>query len=311
MRIVKSFRRKLYNSNDILIHYFPLHSALAGWGKRLESHLSEWIVSHPDRYQDAIIKSIEAGCDIVSTSTQAASPWRAEVFGLRNKVHEFNYKSAKLAKEVTPKNIYVAGFISDTNPDFLEPLGNLTYKEVYDGYKEQILALLEGGVDILMFVGNHIDEKLIAIEVAKKITDLPIIAQNVFYKGKKGFRTMMGLDPTRASKRLQEAGVDVVGASCGLMKSEHDDYMYYEGTTELIKEMKKGCNKTLSIQPNAGLAQLVNGETIYPATSDEMVREAPNWISSGARIIGGCCGTSLEHYRKLSLLVKQLNKTIN
>jgi 5-methyltetrahydrofolate--homocysteine methyltransferase len=304
--MLTNFLDRLQNTSDVLIHYFPLHSALADWGKDLGSHLSEWIITHPDQYQDALVKSFEAGCDFASTSTQAASPWRAEVFGLRHKVHENNYLSAKLAKEVMSEGRYLAGFVSTTNPDFLEPLGNMTRQEVYDGYKEQISALLEGGVDLIMIVGNHIEEGMIAIQVAKDLGDIPVIAQNVFYAGKKGFRTMMGLDPVAASARLQEAGADVIGASCGLMKKAEDPVGYYQAVIPLVEEMRKGCDRFLSIQPDAGLAQLIDDKTIYPATPDEMASEAPNWIKAGARIVGGCCGTSLEHYRKLSKVVKKI-----
>ena len=302
------FLERLQETQDILLHYFPLHSALADWGKDLESHLSEWVLDHPESYQEAIVRSMEAGCDLVSTSTQAASPWRAAVFGLRERVHEFNYPAARLAREVVPQGRYLAGFVSDTNPDFLEPLGSLTYREVYDGYKEQIAALLEGGVDLILIVGNHLEEKLIAVEVAKDLSDKPVVAQNVFYQGARGFRTMMGLDPTQASARLQDSGADAVGASCGLMKREEDPYSYYAGATSLVEQMREGTTKPLSIQPNAGMAQLVKGQTVYPATPRELAREVPRWIEVGARIVGGCCGTSLEHYRAIRPIVDGENE---
>lgn len=300
---------RLNRGQDILLHYLPLHSALADWGKDLESHLSEWVVSHPDAYQEAIRLSLEAGCDFVSTSTQAASPWRAAVFGMRHKVHEHNYLSAKLAKEVTPPGKYVAGFVSSTNPDFLEPLGKMTRQEVYDGYKEQIAALLEGGSDLIMIVGNHIEESRIAIQVARDLADVPIVAQNVYYFGKKGYRSMMGHDPATGSRMLKEAGADIVGGSCGLMKRPEDaadPKNYFQFATRLVQEMRSGFDGFLSIQPNAGLARLVDGRTVYPATPDELAAEAPNWIRAGARIIGGCCGTGLEHYRKLAAAVRGL-----
>jgi methionine synthase I (cobalamin-dependent) len=205
----------------------------------------------------------------------------------------------------------LAGFVSDTNPDFLEPLGSLKPGEVYDGYKEQISALLEGGVDLIMIVGNHLEEKLIAIEVAKAISDKPVVAQNVFYQGATGFRTMMGLDPVEASARLENSAAEVVGASCGLMRREEDPYGYYEGATALVGQMRKGTGKILSIQPNAGMARLEEGRTVYPATAQEMAREVPRWIEAGARIVGGCCGTGLEHYRAIKPLVDVENARRN
>lgn len=303
-----NFLERIGATQDILLHYYPLHSALADWGKDLESHLSEWIINHPDAYQESIVPSLEAGCDIISTSTQAASPWRAAVFGLRDRIHEYNYHSARLAREVVPEGRYLAGFVSDTNPDFLEPLGSLTAREVKEGYKEQISVLLEGGVDLIMIVGNHLEEKLIAIQAAKNLSNKPVVAQNVFYQGAMGFRTMMGLDPIEASARLEDSGVDVIGASCGLMKREEDAYAYYEGATALLLQMRKGTGKPLSIQPNAGMARLVNGHTVYPASPLEMANEVPNWIAAGARILGGCCGTSLEHYRAIRPIVDTENE---
>lgn len=298
-------RQRLRNTDDVLLHYAPLHSLLADWGKDLESHLSEWIINHPDAYQDALRQSFAAGCDFACTQTQASSPWRAEPFGLRDRIYEFNFKSAKLARQVTPPDRYVLALVSTTNPDFLEPLGNMTYNEVYEGYKEQMSALLEGGIDVFLIVGNHIDEGVIAIKVAKDLCDLPIIAQNVFYAGKKGFRTMVGVDPKAASARLQEAGADVVGASCGLMTKSLDTSEWFPAATTLVKEMRQGCSSPLSIQPDPGIPQLINGKTVWPVSPEEMANEVPNWIDTGARIIGGCCGTTLEHYRKLSAVLRE------
>jgi 5-methyltetrahydrofolate--homocysteine methyltransferase len=300
--VPQDLRKRLASTDDILLHYFPLHSALADWGKDLESHLSEWIVTHPEAYQDALAKSFEAGCDFASTSTQAASPWRAAVFGLRHKVREHNLASARLAKEVAPPDRYVAGFVSTTNPDFLEPVGGLTRQEVYDGYAEQISALLEGGADLIMIAGNHIDEAAIAIRVAKDLANLPVVSQNVYYAGHQGFRSMVGHDPATGCRILLEAGADVVGASCGLMKAEDpkDPRSYYDCAAELVVQMRAATDTPLAIQPNAGMAQLVEGRTVYPASPEELVRAAPRMLRAGARIVGGCCGTSLEHYRMLA-----------
>jgi 5-methyltetrahydrofolate--homocysteine methyltransferase len=291
----------LRESSDVLLHYFPAHSALADWGKDLESHLSEWIATHPDIYQEALAESFKAGCDFASTSTQAASPWRAEVFGMRHKVREHNLVAARLARQVTPPDRYVAGFVSSTNPDFLEPVGSLKPNDVYEGYKEQIAALLEGGVDVIMVVGNHVAEAAIAIKVAKDLADVAVIAQNVYYAGLKGFRSMVGDDPATGTKMLLDAGADVVGASCGLMRQDGagGQRSYYEHAVGLVEEMRAATGAPLSIQPNAGIARLEEGKTVYPATPEELAAAAPRLLKAGARIIGGCCGTSLEHYRQL------------
>ena len=298
---------RLKSTHDVLLHYFPLHSALAEWGKPLEEHLSQWIVDHPEEYQDAIVQSLEAGCDLVSTSTQASSPWRAAVFGLGDRVHDLNYQSAALARSVVPPDKYLCGFVSSTNPDFLEPVGSLSRSEVYEGYKEQISALLEGGVDCIMIVGNHLDEAIVAVEVTKDLSPVPVILQNVFYTGLSGYRTMMGHDVAAASRLAGDAGADIVGASCGLMKEGEPapgHTGYYEAATSLVREMRRGYDGFLSIQPNAGMAQLREGETCYPATPDELSSEVESWVEAGARIVGGCCGTSLDHYRAISRVLR-------
>lgn len=297
------FKRLQY---DVLVHFAPMHTILTDWGKDLESHLSEWILKHPETFQKALKQSFDAGCDIACTSTQAASPWRAEIFGLRDNVYEFNLKSAKLAKEVTPRGRYVCGLVSNTNPDFLEPIGKMTYDEVYEGNKVQISGLLEGGVDLIVVSGNHIEEGVISIKVAKDLApDIPVVAQNVFYATKKGFRTMMGLDPVAASARYQEAGADVIGANCGLMTKSLDSAEWCPEATNLVKEMRQGCDKPIVILPDPGVPQLTGGKTVWPVSPQEMASEILNWVDAGARIVGGCCGTSLEHWRQISAMIKE------
>lgn len=303
-----NFMERLQKTEDIIFHYAPFHTILADWGWDMKTNLSHWIVNNPGKFQDALRISFDAGCHFACTQTQSVSPWRSVPFGLRDKVYEYNYKSAKLAKEVTPTGCYVLALVSTTNPDFLEPLGKITYREVYDGYKEMMIALLEGGIDVWLIAGNHIEEALIAIEVARDLGNQPIISQNVYYTTKKGFRTMMGEDPISASAKLQKVGVEVIGASCGLMSKTFDGAIYYKAATELVKEMRKGCSTYLSIQPNAGKPQLIDGETVYPATPEQMAAEALNWVDAGARVIGGCCGTTFEHYKQISTKLKSKKK---
>jgi 5-methyltetrahydrofolate--homocysteine methyltransferase len=292
--MARNFLERL--QTDLLVAYAPMQTVLIDWGKDMESHLSEWVLAHPDKYQDALRQSYKAGCDMGHTATQASSKFRSIPFGLESKVFEFNYQSAKLAKEVTPPDHFVVGNISASNPDFLEPYGNMTYDYVYEGYKEQILGLAEGGVDAFHISGNHIGELNVAVKVAKDHTDIPVIGSNVFYKGKKGFRTMMGQDPRTASEMVDRAGADLVCLNCGLLD--------YRGTTEVLRLMREGTEKYLGVMPDAGLPELIDGVTVYPLTPEEMAKEVLNWLGGGARLVGGCCGTTLKHYEAMSEAVK-------
>lgn len=293
---------------DVVLHCGSLQTLLVEkYGKPMEEHLSVWVLDHPDQFQDAIKQCISAGCDTVHTATQAASPFRSKLFGqsVVDRIYELNYKSARLVKEVIPEDHYIVGNISFSNPDFLEPLGDMTYDEVYEGYKQQILGLAEGGVDALHISGNHIEEGVIAVKVAKDLTDLPVMAQDVFYSTKKGLRSMMGLDPRTSSAKFQETGAEVIGANCGLMTKSLNPSEWCPAATVLLKEIRQGTDRLLSIQPDPGVPQLINGKTVWPVSPEQMANEVLNWIDAGARVVGGCCGTSLEHYKRMSAFVQE------
>ncbi len=302
-----SFGERLRNTGDILVMMSATQTLLTEeCGKPMEDHLSGWIISHPEEFQKTIRRVFEAGYDMLHIGTQASSPFRTKPFGLRDKVYELNYRSARLAREVTPENHYIAGLMSSTNPDWLEPVGNMTYKEVYDGYQEQLAGLLDGGVDLLLISGNHFDETLIAVKAVRDKSDIPIIGGAAFYAGKKGFRTMTGVDPETAATRLQEAGVDVVGFMCGLMTKSREPADWYAGATALLKGLREGTDLPLYLAPDPGLPELIDNKTVWPATPADMAREVPNWVALGVRVIAGCCGMSLEHGRKVSAAVKEL-----
>ena len=296
--------------NEILIAFMPMQTFLVEeYGKLMEEHLSVWVVNHPEEYQDALRRSYAAGCDMGHTATQASNPFRSKPFGqaVVDRVYELNYKSAKLAREVTPEDCYVIGNISHSNPDFLEPLGDLTYNEVYEGYKKQILGLAEGGVDAFHISGNHIEEGIIAVKVAKNFTDLPVIAHDVFYPTKKGFRSLMGLEPKTSAAKLHETGAEVIGANCGSMSKSPDTSEWYPAATVLLKELRTGTDKPLSIQPDPGIPQLINDKTVWPVSPEEMADEVLNWVDAGAHFVGGCCGTSLEHYQGIAAVLRDRN----
>ena len=116
---------------------------------------------------------------------------------------------------------------------------------------------------------------------------------------------MTGLDPKTASARLEKAGADVIGFACGLMTKSRDSSEWYPGATALLKEMRQGTDKYLYVAPDAGLPELIEGKTVWPASPEQMALEVPNWINNGARILGGCCGTTLEHGSKLRAALRK------
>lgn len=288
-------------STDVLTVNLSLQTALVEeYGKPMEQHLGEWVFDHQEAFQDALRRFYALGGDIGHTATQANSRFRARPFGqeVADRIYEFNLVSAKLAREVTPEDRYIAGNVDTTNPDFMEPVGDLTYDEVYENNKGQIEALVEGGVNVLVVAGNQMDVALIYIKLAKELSDLPVIGMNCFFKTeRKGFRTFEGLDPETATAKLDEAGADVVGLICGAVT--------FEETAGLLRQIAKVTDKPLAAAPDAGMAELVDDKTVWPATGEDSLKFVPEWIDAGARIVGGCCGTNFDHYRALASVAQR------
>ena len=142
-------------------------------------------------------------------------------------------------------------------------------------------------------------QSVLAMKAAKENSDLPIVGLvHSLSPTPRGFRTPMGLDPTAGAKNLEKMGADVIGVQCGSIS--------YRDTTATLAEIRGACSKPLSARPNAGTPQLVDNKTIYPATPDMMAQEAPNWVQAGARIVGGCCGTTPEHIAKVTKALKKI-----
>lgn len=294
--MAKDFLQRLANG-EVLVSWGPIQTLLQQEkGRNLEGHQAEWIVNHPDDYQDVLKAMFAAGSDFGAAGVQGNNRYRLEAFGLEDRVYELTLKPLQLAREVTPENCYLVGQLGMTGR-FLEPVGDMTIDELYKSYVEQIIPTLEAGVDLFAVNENDTEQLVVAIRAVKDYCDLPVIALSLFYPTKKGIRTMMGVPTKTAAARLQEAGADVIGATCGGISPIED-------ALTVVKEMRQGCDKPLMIRPDAGLAQLINGQIVQPVTPQEMAKEVPSWIAAGAQIISGCCGTSLKHIKAISAVVK-------
>ena len=249
-----------------------------------------WAIKHPERYQDILRAEFDMGCDYATAG--GADRFNLKKFGLQDKRREINYGTLKLAKEVTPSNCYLACSIPAT--PWIPPVRDT--EKLYQTYLEQIVIAQDIGVDFWQIIGMDITQMVIAVKAIRDNSELPIVALVDFHPTPKGFRSLYGADPTTAAKKLEEAGVDVVGTICGGIS--------YEETTTALGEMREACSKPLAAKPNAGTPQLINGKTVHPATPEQMANEAPSWVAAGARLIGGCCGTTPEHIAKVAAVLK-------
>jgi 5-methyltetrahydrofolate--homocysteine methyltransferase len=195
---------------------------------------------------------------------------------------EVNRRAAELAREAVGDDVLVAGSLGPTG-HLTEPLGPLTRSLAVSTYSEQARALAEGGVDLLVLeTFFSLDEGLWALEGVKSASDLPLV---VSYSFDQGTKTMMGLTPTQVVEAFAPLGVAAIGANCG--KSLEN--------TDLIVEELAGAGLPLWVKPNAGVPRMVGDAVLYDAGPEDLAEHVRGYVERGARIVGGCCGSTPEH----------------
>ncbi len=252
-----------------------------------------WNLSHPETMRQIYRNYVEAGSDLILTFTFCGNRLKLGEFGLADQTYAINRRGTELAKEATAgTGCLVAGDIGPTG-QFVQPVGRLTFAEMYEIFREQVIALRDGGADMINIeTMADLGELRAAVLAAKENCDLAILCQMTFSERD---RTFLGTDPRTAAVVMQAMGVDVLGANCS------------GGPRELLPvmaEMAKVSNCPLVVKPNAGLPQLVNGKTVFPATPAMMAEAAEEFARMGVNIIGGCCGNTPEHIRAISARIK-------
>ncbi len=231
---------------------------------------------------------VRAGSDLIETNTFGANRLKLPLRDGRSQVREVNLAGAALAARAAGKEILVAGSVGPTGLDFpLEP-GGMDASAVEEVFYEQISALVEGGVDLVILeTFTHPDELVLAVSAARRCSvEMPIVAQMVFPS--QG-RTSMGMDALSCAERAIAAGASVFGTNCG------------RGVKAMLDAMKRLSvlrdRIPLSAFPNAGLPEILGHRTVYSAQPLYMARGLAEMIKLGARLVGGCCGTTPEHIR--------------
>ena len=247
-------------------------------------------LSRPELVQQVHQDYIAAGSEIIETNTFGANPFRLGQFGLADRQREINRRGAELAREAREamgEPVFIAGAIGPSGAHF-EPFGSVTYANVAEAVKAQIDALTERGVDLLLFeTFTDLDELLAVVEAARRLGDLPIIAQMSFGDGQ---RTASGHDPRQVLEALDPLQVSVIGVNCGEGPQQ---------TVELIRRFPTHAGRFLSAMPNAGYPVRIGGRIAYLATPEYFASFARDAVDAGATIVGGCCGTTPDHIRAM------------
>ncbi|MEA4926632.1 MAG: homocysteine S-methyltransferase family protein [Syntrophomonadaceae bacterium] len=251
-------------------------------------------VEHPDILSGIHRQYLEAGADIIETNTFGGNGFKLAEYGLETRVEEINAEAVRLARQAVKGRALVAGCVGPTG-QLLEPMGKVTFDDLYRGFETQVTALDRAGADLIAIeTMTDIGEMRAALIAARQCSRLPVIAHLTF---ESGGRTMMGTDPVTALIILDALQPLALGANCS------------GGARELlpiIQTMAQYTRNYLTVEPNAGLPCLVDGETVFPDSPEEMAEYALRLREAGANIIGGCCGTTPEHIQAMAAVLKRL-----
>jgi methionine synthase / methylenetetrahydrofolate reductase(NADPH) len=269
-------------------------------GVSLDRSLPELNLSHADLVRSIHSAYIAAGADIIETNTFGASRLRLARYGLADQAPELNRAGARLAREAreqaTRSALLVAGSVS---PATAAGLGQrLSARELRDAFQEQIEALYDGGVDLLLFeTFGSLAELVEAIGVAQTLGGLPIVAQLTFVEDG---RTLGGDSPEDVATTLTNLAVSALGANCTLGP---------QGLLDILAELARWTSLPLTAQPNAGPPTLTDGRFQYTSSDPGYFgRQARRFVELGATLVGGCCGTTPAHIEAVAAAVSGLRR---
>ena len=250
-----------------------------------------WILEHPDLLKDLQNEYIEAGSEIIYAPSFGANRIALERHGMCDRAAELNKGLAELSSSIAAGRALVAGDLT-TPGEPLEPIGELEEAELFDVYVEQIQALLDGGVDLLVAETMlSVQETAMAVRAARSLTDLPMLCTITVQEDG---RALFGGTAVEAVQILQEEGADAVGINCSAGP---------EQLLPLVEKMKRAAQLPIIVKPNAGLPQAgADGQLIYPMDAETFAGHMRRIVEAGANLIGGCCGTTPDFIRAIAKL---------
>lgn len=253
----------------------------------------QWILVNSEVLIDLQKQYVEAGTDILFAPTFTASRIKLKEYGLKDHLEEMNRKLVALSKEAAKgTNALVAGDLTMTGEQ-LYPLGDLMFEDLVDVYKEQAKIIAEAGADLFVVeTMMSLQECRAAVLAIREVCDLPVMVSLTYNEDG---RTLYGTDPVTAVVVMQSLGADAVGMNCSTGP---------EAMLEPIAKMAEYAAIPLLAKPNAGMPELIDGQTVFNVEPEEFAEVGKKLVEEGAAIIGGCCGTTPEHIRALKEAVK-------
>ena len=254
-----------------------------------------WVLDKPEEIIRLERDFIDAGAGLILTCTFNASPLRLEGGDLAGYALEINRRAVELGRQaIAGRPVLLGGSIGPAGK-LLRPYGPLSEEEAVQNFAEQAQALADAGVDLLVIETQFdLSEAKAALTGARQVTHLPIVCSFSFDRGT---RTMMGVKPSQVAAELKELDVDMVGINCGRSLAEN---------LAALKELRLSTDLPIWFKPNAGLPEVdAQGNAHYTTSPEQMGELAPEWIAAGAKVVGGCCGTSPDHLRQIAAAAKR------
>lgn len=243
-----------------------------------------WVLERPEVIMKLHRAYVEAGSQIILTTTFGGTRARLRAAGLDVQAAEINRRAAEIARQVAGDDLYVGGDIGPTG-EMMAPLGSLTYEAAVEMFAEQAQALAAGGADcIYIETMSDLNEAKAAVEGARQACDLPVFC--TFSFDTHG-RTSMGISPTQAAQAMADLGVPTIGANCGHAPEE---------VLDILPQLRAAAPNTYLIaKPNAGVPRIIKRQVVYDADPERMAELARRYVELGASIVGACCGSSPQH----------------
>ena len=248
----------------------------------------KWILENEEVFLALQKGYVEAGSHILYAPTFTANRIKLKEYGLQDRLQEMTNRLVSLSKQAAEGRALIAGDITMTGEQ-LAPMGKMDFEELVDIYKEQIAALLEAGVDLLVVeTMMSLQEARAALIAAKETCSLPVMVTMTF---EKDGRTLYGTDALTAAVVLASLGADAVGANCSTGPAAMCD---------VIRTMAEAVRIPVIAKPNAGLPFVDgDGSTCYDMQAEEFAEEMKLLVDAGASILGGCCGTTPAYIKEL------------
>src|SRR2546430_5924002 len=274
---------------DGRVHVFDgaMGTMLYAKGFFLNICYDELNLKQPRLVQEVHAEYVRAGAEILETNTFGANPLKLNSYGLADDTEKINKAAADLARAAAGGKASVVGAIGPLGIR-IEPFGPTSQADAEALFAVQVKGLLAGGVDgFVLETFSDMDEMHAALKAVRAASDLPAVCQMTV--GTDGL-THYGTDPETFTKQLAAWGADVIGGNCSVGPA---------GVLAGVQKMAQASNKPVSGQPHAGPPKDVGGRQIYLASPEYMANYARRMIEAGARFVGGCCGSTPEHIKKI------------